>query len=186
MGVSTDPPCRASVGVMMTVVGIPRDALGAAGLEALYAAEYRSLVRLASLLVDDVETAEEVVQDAFVRAALRRLDDADKAVPYLRSCVLNGARSVLRRRRVAAAFRWELAGEARAAETVALDHDRHDRMVGALRRLPARQRECLVLRYYGDLSEADIASSLGISAGSVKTHCHRGLQALAALVEEDR
>lgn len=171
---------------MMTAVGIPSEALGAAGLEALYTSEYRSLVRLASLLVDDPETAEEVVQDAFVRASLRRLDDPDKALPYLRSCVLNGARSVLRRRRVAAAFRWERAGESRAAESVALEHDRHDRMVAALRRLPARQRECLVLRYYGDLSEADIATALGISAGSVKTHCHRGLQALAALIEEDQ
>lgn len=170
----------------MTVVGIPSDALGAAGLESLYASEYRPLVRMASLLVDDPGTAEEVVQDAFVRASLRRLDDPDKALPYLRSCVLNGARSVLRRRRVAAAFRWERAGESRAAESVALEHDRHDRMVDALRRLPTRQRECLVLRYYSDLSEADIAKTLGISAGSVKTHCHRGLQALAALVEEDQ
>lgn len=171
---------------MMTAVGVAGELLEASGLESLYASEYRPLVRMASLLVDDVGTAEDVVQDAFVRASLRRLDDPDKALPYLRSCVLNGARSVLRRRRVAAAFRWERAGQSSGADVEAMEHDRHDRIVRALRSLPGRQRECLVLRYYGGLSEAEIASALGISAGSVKTHCHRGIQAMAALIEEDQ
>jgi RNA polymerase sigma-70 factor (sigma-E family) len=177
---------------MMAVVGVD-DAAGTSGatvaaadLSQLYATEYRPLVRLASLLVDDTGTAEEIVQDAFVRASVRRLRDPDKALPYIRSAVINGSRSWLRRKRVASRFRQERRPDAAAAETLAMESARHSRMVAALQMLPRRQRECLVLRYYGDFSEAEIASTLGISAGSVKTHCHRGLAALAPLVEEDR
>ena len=160
-----------------------------AALEELYAAHWRSLVRLAVLLVRDVPTAEEVVQDAFVAVHGRwsRLREHDKALAYLRQCVVNGARSVLRRRGTAARYaaREEgLADPARAlapsAEQEAAVGDRRAVVLDALARLPERQREVLALRYYVDLSEADIADALGISRGAVKSHASRGSSALRA------
>jgi RNA polymerase sigma-70 factor (sigma-E family) len=165
-----------------------------AALEELYAAHWRSLVRLAVLLVRDVPTAEEVVQDAFVAVHARwtRLRDHDKALAYLRQCVVNGARSVLRRRGTAARFAERRSGlpeaTAPSAEQEATVGDRRAVVLEALARLPERQREVLALRYYVDLSEADIASALGISRGAVKSHASRGSAALRTslghLVEE--
>lgn len=155
------------------------------GLRDLYEAHRWSLVRLASLLLHDPADAEEVVQDAFVQAHLAwgRLRDPAKALPYLRSAVLNGARSRLRHRKV---VERSTPGTARVGPSpewaVEAGEDRQQ-MMAALRSLPGRQRECLVLRYYLELSEAEIAATLGISAGSVKTHSHRGLAALAARME---
>ena len=145
-------------------------------LAALHRRHYPSLVRLAALL-GDRRVAEEVVQDAFVRvyAAGGRVRDP---LPYLRRAVVNGARSSLRRRRVRDRAPLEIMADADAPTG-----DRTD-VMRALNRLPARQRECLVLRYYGDLSEADIAAALDISTGSVKTHASRGLAALASALEE--
>ena len=143
---------------------------------------YRSLVRLASLLLDDVGACEEVVQDAFVRFQLRgsRLRDAEKAPAYLRSIVLNGARSRLRRRQVAARHPDPMPSVvAGSPEDDAIAADRQRQVLVALRALPRRQREAVALRYYLDLSEAEMAASMGVSAGSVKTHLHRGMAALA-------
>jgi RNA polymerase sigma-70 factor (sigma-E family) len=138
-------------------------------LRSLYQEHRWDLVRLASLLLNDPADAEEVVQDAFVKAYLAwgRLREPDKALSYLRSIVLNGARSRMRHLRV-------------------VSGDEQRRMIAALRSLPDRQRECLALRYYLDLPEAEIAATLGISAGSVKTHVHRGLAALSTRVESVR
>lgn len=160
-------------------------------LDRLYREHYRSLVRLASILIDDVATCEELVQDAFV-AVLRRSGgwtDAASAPAYLRSAVLNGARSHLRKQQVRR--RWlrstEPPGHHAPADGPTLVHAETQAMLDALRALPERQREVLALRYYLDLSEAEIAATLGISAGSVKTHAHRGLSALAQRFgEEDR
>ena len=159
-------------------------------LEALYRSEYRALVRLAALLVDDRETAEEVVQDAFVAVHLRRGRPAsvDGALPYLRSAVLNGARSALRRRGVRrrpVAVAPAPAVASASAETGALAAEGDRALLAAVRGLPDRQRDCLVLRYWLDLTEPAIAETLGISVGSVKTHIHRGTAALAALLGED-
>lgn len=153
---------------------------GPVGLEELYAEHYRSLVRLAALLVDDVGTCEELVQDAFVGVLRRRSawDDPARAAAYLRSAVLNGARSALRKRRVR---ERPVPAPVRSGEA---DDNRH--VLAALRSLPDRQREVLAMRYWLDLSEADIASTLGISAGSVKTHASRGLAALERVLEEER
>lgn len=147
---------------------------------ALHRDHYRSLVRLGALLLDDVGASEEVVQDAFVKLQLGwgRLADADKAPAYLRSAVLNGARSRLRHRQVRARHLQMVPEPGASAEAAVIAGDEHDRMVAALRRLPARQREALVLRYYLDLSEAEMVAAMGVSAGSVKTHVHRGLAAL--------
>lgn len=164
---------------------------GQATLVELYAAHYRSLLKLASLLLDDRTACEEVVQDAFLAVVRRGLDDVSgpKAPAYLRSAVLNGARSHLRRRVVrdrVRPLRPVPSGTVGSPEDEAERHDEERAVLGALRSLPTRQREVLVLRYWMDLSEAEIAATLGISAGSVKTHAHRGLHALATTLEERR
>jgi RNA polymerase sigma-70 factor (sigma-E family) len=157
-----------------------------AAIEELYAAHWRSLVRLAVLLVRDVPTAEEVVQDSFVAVHARwdRLRDHSKALAYLRQSVVNGSRSVLRRRGTAARFAARQAGLPEAAvpsaEQQAEVGARRAVVLDAMARLPDRQREVLALRYYVDLSEAEIASTLGISAGAVKSHASRGTAALRA------
>jgi len=154
----------------------------------LHRAEYVSLVRLARLLLDDVATSEEVVQDAFVAFQLRwrTIREPDKAAAWLRSAVLNGARSQLRKRRV----RERLlprggVTDGPPADRGALAADEHRRVVEALRQLPRRQQEALVLRFYLELNERETAEAMGVSAGSVKTHVHRGLAALTPLLEED-
>lgn len=152
---------------------------------ALHREHYRDLVRLAGLLLHDRGSAEEVVQDAFVQLHLRwrRLRDRDRAAAWLRSAVLNGARSRLRhlevRRRHQAAPRIHHP----SAEDAAVAGASREEMTAALATLSARQREAVVLRYYLDLSEAEMAAAMGVSAGSVKTHLHRGLAALRTHLE---
>lgn len=163
---------------------------GADPLAALHREHYGSLVRLATLVVGDRGVAEQLTQDAFVKLHLRwgGLRRLDRAPAYLRSAVLNGARSHLRRRKVVERHdaRRTVAATVPGPESAALGRAEHERVVAALRRLPGRQREALVLRYYLDLAEADIAAAMGVSAGSVKTHLHRGLASLARdLGEED-
>jgi RNA polymerase sigma-70 factor (sigma-E family) len=156
-----------------------------ASLHALYLEERSSLLRLASLLLREVSDAEEVVQDAFVSAYLawNRLRDPDKAVAFLRSAVLNGARTRLRHERVVARFRPARSAAAAPAESTALQHLDRMRLAEVLQALPARQRECLTLRYLLELSEEETADTLGISRGSVKTHVHRGIANLAIHME---
>jgi RNA polymerase sigma-70 factor (sigma-E family) len=173
---------------MPTVMGRKEDAPAGKTLRDLYREHRRSLVVLASLLLHNEADAEEVVQDAFIKVHLAwgRLRSPDKALPYLRSAVLNGARSRLRHQRVVERMvpnRRRPSDSAASAESVAMAGADRRRVVAVLRSLPGRQRECLVLRYYLDLAEADIAATLGISAGSVKTHLHRGLLAVAARLE---
>jgi len=153
---------------------------------ALYTAHYRSLVRLAALLLDDVGASEEVVQDAYVKmhGAWRRIREPEAALGYLRTTVVNLARSRLRHRQVVQKHRPAPMPDAPSAEHGALDRLERDRLVRALHTLPTRQRECLVLRYYGDLSEAQIAETMGISRGAVKSHASRGMAALRAALEE--
>ena len=163
-------------------------------LELLYVAHWRRLVRLAVLLVRDVGTAEEIVQDSFiaVHARWNRLKDPDKALAYLRQSVVNRSRSHLRHLSV---IRRHAEHEAplpptAGADHTAYDHVRRTTVLDALRRLPRRQREVLALRYYLDLSEAEIADLLGISRGAVKSHASRGAAALradlGAVLEESR
>ena len=154
---------------------------------ALHREHYRPLVRLAGLLLHDRGASEEVVQDAFVQLHLkaRRLRDPEKAAAWLRSTVLNGARSRLRhlevrRRHQPAPGRATSA----SAEDAALAGDAQQRVLAALRTLPPRQREAVVLRFYLDLSEAEMAAAMGVSTGSVKTHLHRGLAALQSRIDD--
>lgn len=185
---STKSYAQTSVRVMRATVTLEPDRgweQQHASLRALYLGERTSLLRLASLLLRDVSEAEEVVQDAFVSAYLawNRLRDPDKAVAFLRSAVLNGARSRLRHQRVVARFRPARSAAALPAESAALQNLERTRLVEILQDLPLRQRECLVLRYLLELSEEETAATLGISRGSVKTHVHRGIANLAAQME---
>jgi RNA polymerase sigma-70 factor (sigma-E family) len=158
-----------------------------ASVAALFQEHYRPLLRVAALLVDERDVAEDLVQEAFAR--LQRswpIRDPDAAPAYLRSTVLNLARSRLRRRLVAARRGPHAVGDAPGADEHALLRDDQRAVIDALRTLSQRQRECVVLRYYAGLSEAEIAASLGISAGSVKSHTSRAMTALAARLEDHR
>jgi RNA polymerase sigma-70 factor (sigma-E family) len=154
---------------------------------AIYSEHYRSLVRLAAFLVRDNATAEEVVQDSFVamHGAWRRLRDTDKALSYLRQSVVNRSRSVLRHRIVVDKNTPKPPPDMPSAEHGAIIQLERSAVVTALRALPERQREALVLRYYGDMSEAQIASVMGISRGAVKSHTARAMSALRTVLERD-
>ena len=165
------------------------DAVAPVDLAAAHREHYRSLVHLAALLVDDGARCEEIVQDAFVAVFARpdRLRSPDRLPAYLRSAVLNGARSTLRRRGAAGRLRpVPVSGSAPSAEAAVVLAEEHAAVLRALRSLPDRQRDVLALRYWGDLSEAEIAETLGVSPGTVKTHAKRGLASLADRLEEPR
>lgn len=177
---------------MMAVMAARSAEPPAAGIDLamLHRDHYRELVKLASFLIEDVGRCEEVVQEAFVRVAARpgAVRDPSRAAAYLRSAVLNGARSVLRRRDPGPGLRLvsSTAPGPEAPEDTAGRHDDEAAVLAALRSLPGRQQSVLVLRYWLDLSESEIAETLGIGAGTVKTHARRGLSALAALLEDQR
>jgi RNA polymerase sigma-70 factor (sigma-E family) len=155
-------------------------------VEQLYATHYRRLVRLSVLLVRDPETAEEVVQDSFVamHGTWRTLREPEKGLAYLRQTVVNRSRSVLRRRGVRARYVPPVGRDHPGADEDVMVSERRSAVLEAMRALPDRQREVLALRYYLDLSEADIASTLGISRGAVKSHASRGVAALRSLMED--
>jgi RNA polymerase sigma-70 factor (sigma-E family) len=156
---------------------------------ALYTTEYAALVRLATLLTRDGAAAEEIVQDAFValHQGWGRLRDPQAGAAYLRRSVVNRSRSALRHRGIVQRF----LGQSRphvvpSAESQAIDNSVYPEVLAAVRALPSRQREALVLRYYLDLSEAQTAQVMGISAGAVKSHTARALGALRRVLESAR
>lgn len=153
----------------------------------LHAEHYAALVRLGTLLLHDVGAAEEVVQDAFVAtySAWWRLREPAAATAYLRRAVVNGARSRLRRRGLQEQHERTFVPQHMAsAEADGLAGLARESVLAAVGRLPRRQREVVYLRYYLDLSEADIAAVLEISRGSVKTHASRAVAALRLDLEE--
>lgn len=152
----------------------------------IYSAHYRSLVRLSALLIRDAGAAEEIVQDAFVamHGKWRRLREPDRALAYLRQAVVNRSRSWLRHRVVTEKHAPRPMPDAASAEDGAMNLLDQQTVLTALRRLPERQREVLVLRYYADLSEAEIADTIGVSRGAVKSHASRGLAAIRTTLEQ--
>jgi RNA polymerase sigma-70 factor (sigma-E family) len=153
----------------------------------LYQAHALGLIRLGVVMLGDRAAAEDVVQEAFCGLCLgwSRLADPAKALPYVRSAVLNGCRSALRQqRRRHARPAPGAAPTADSAEIAVLLDEEHRQVLAALRRLPARQREALVLRFYLELAEPDIAAWMGISPGTVKSTTSRALAALGRLVKE--
>ncbi|MCU1676320.1 MAG: polymerase, sigma-24 subunit, subfamily [Frankiales bacterium] len=151
----------------------------------LFAAHFRSMVQLARLLGAD--DPEDIAQESFARLHVRgrSMRDPDAALAYVRSIVCNLSRS--RHRHLAVARRNApklLSVGGATPEQVLIDADTSDQLLVALRRLPPRQREVLVLRYWSELSEAQIAETLGISKGSVKSHASRGIDALETAMKE--
>jgi RNA polymerase sigma-70 factor (sigma-E family) len=146
----------------------------------LYGTHWHQLVRLATLLTRDASVAEELVQDAFVSLHRRWSSLADPAAAhgYLRTTVVNNARSALRHRGVEERYRQPGPPEPSGPEERAVQATEDAQVMAALRSLSRRQQEVLVLRYYADLSEQEIAATLGMSRGAVKSHAHRGMAAL--------
>jgi RNA polymerase sigma-70 factor (sigma-E family) len=142
-------------------------------------------VGLAVWLVDDPETAEDVVQEAFegLYQGWRRLRDPHAATAYLNRSVVNGSRSRLRHRAIEKAHIRPEAGQTPSAEATGVAHDTERALTEAVRALPRRQREVVVLRYYLGLSEQEIAEWLGVSPGSVKQHAHRATTTLQERME---
>ena len=189
------PPLDASVDAMVVTLALPMadaaslgaPALGAtraavdvdALVVALFRQEASSLVRLTRLFVDDRNAAEDLVQEAFIRLSrsAHRIEDPAKAPAYLRSIVLNLARDHNRRGLVSLRHHLPEDDQAAIEDEITLREDQQ-RVIDALRDLPHRQRDCLVLRYYDELGIDDIAQTLGISRNSVKTHLGRGLASL--------
>jgi RNA polymerase sigma-70 factor (sigma-E family) len=152
----------------------------------LYSIHYRPLVRLATLLVPDAATAEDVVQDAFaaMHAGWRRLGDAEKALAYLRQAVVNRSRSVLRHRTVAGGHLKQPLPDPPGAGHEAPGVLEQPAARAALRGLPERQREAIILRYDAGLSEDETAAAMSISRGAVRSHTARGLAALRAALPQ--
>ena len=156
-------------------------------MEDLYQRESTSLVRLARLFTDDRNAAEDLVQEAFIRLfhSAHRIQDEARVSAYLRSIVLNLARD--HNRRGLMSLRHQEAMVDRSVpeqpDEEVVRTESQAAILDALRSLSPRQRDCLVLRFYLELSESEIASTLAISANSVKTHCRRGLAAMAGLLE---
>jgi RNA polymerase sigma-70 factor (sigma-E family) len=157
-------------------------------LEAVFRTSYARLVGVARMLVDGRAEAEEVVQEAFARTYARapRLRTTDEAAAYVQRVVINLCRDTLRHRAVVRRAPDPPAVTARSAEREVLLDDDQRRLTEAVRALPRRQRECVVLRYLLELSTADTARALGISEGSVKSHLSRALAALGHDLEGDR
>ena len=155
----------------------------------LFQTEGRSLVRLARLFVDDRDAAEDIVQEAFLRLARHagKIDAIERAPAYLRSIVLNLTRDHNRRGLVSLRHHATSGREVDVAGDAAdqlVRSEEHQRVLDAVRRLPARQRDCITLRYFEELSNDGIASMLGVSINSVKTHLQRAMAALdRSLVE---
>jgi RNA polymerase sigma-70 factor (sigma-E family) len=159
---------------------------GGDALSQVFEVEYGRLVRLASLLVDTLDEAEEVVQEAFARtlAGWSRVRDKDDATAYIRRAVVNLCHGRLRRRRVVRRLRPDDPGVAASAEHVVQNAEMAERVRAAVRRLPVRQRECVTLHYLLGRPVAEVAALLGVSDGTVKTCLSRARSRLASQLEE--
>jgi RNA polymerase sigma-70 factor (sigma-E family) len=152
----------------------------------LYEAHALGLVRMARLLLRDQQAAEDVVQDAFLslHRVLPRLRDRGQVLPYLRACVANGCRSAMRRRLRATRRPVLHEPEADSAESAAILSEQRREVLDAVARLPRRSREVLVLRYFLDLPTAEIAATLGVSEGTVRSTASRALAVLTLELKE--
>jgi RNA polymerase sigma-70 factor (sigma-E family) len=149
-----------------------------AGIEDLFRARYLEMVRLAGLLGAD--DPEDIAQEAFTRLMNREpaLDDAQAAPAYLRAIVVNLTRNRHRHLRVVR-LRTPAAATPDSCEQAAIAYEDHQEVIAALAGLPSRRREAIVLRYWLDLPEREIAAAMGVSPGTVKSQLSRGLATLA-------
>lgn len=159
-------------------------------LDVMFRRHYAALLRLAVVMTGNREAAEDAVQEAFVALHRNRakLRDPEAATAYLRSAVLNRSRSWVRRQVTQRAVRpLMLVREHQdSPEDTTLGHEAIESLVAIMRTLPRRQREVLACRFVLELSVAETARFLEISAGSVKTHTHRGLHELQQRIEVTR
>ncbi|WP_326767125.1 sigma-70 family RNA polymerase sigma factor [Streptomyces sp. NBC_01591] len=165
----------------LRALGTPYDDEPPPTLTELYQARRLDMVRLALFLVDDLHTAEDVVQDAFAavcRSHGTSLDGLQDPGAYLHTAVVNAARSVLRRRRTARAYTPPHQGYGPPVDEGLLLAEEYRQVLDAMAQLTQRQREVLVLRYWSELTEAQIAQTLGLSRGTVKSTASRALDAL--------
>jgi RNA polymerase sigma-70 factor (sigma-E family) len=167
----------------------PPDAAARQQVTALFEAHALGLVRLAKIMLGDQALAEDVVQDAFVGVYRKwaSLHDKNKALGYLRNSVLNGCRTAHRSRtRHDRALRLTPdAGDIVSAEESALIGEANREVLAALRALPVRQREAVVLRHYLGLTEEQAAQAMKITRGTVKSATSRGLSSLARILKEE-
>jgi RNA polymerase sigma-70 factor (sigma-E family) len=164
---------------------VDRETDASEAVTVIYQTHALGLTRLAFLMLGDRQTAEDVVQEAFcgLYRAWGRMSDHANALGYVRTSVLNGSRSALRRsRRVP---RPLTVPPAASAEATVLAGERQRETIIALRRLPPRQREAVVLRYFAELSEQETALAMGVSPGTVKSTTSRALAALARMLQEE-
>ncbi|MBO2445720.1 sigma-70 family RNA polymerase sigma factor [Actinomadura barringtoniae] len=161
------------------------EALSAEALSALFQEHARTLVRTAVLLTSDEGLAEEVVQEAFLGLHRRwqHKGPPDSPEAYLRTSVVNGCRSALRRRKVAAEARVPQPVPNESAESAVLLHEEHGEVLAAVNRLSGRQREVLVLRFFLDLDDQAIAAALSVSRSTVSSTISRALRSLEDLLE---
>jgi len=154
-------------------------------ITALYQSHALGLVKLAYLMTGDQPTAEDIVQEAFFGLYRRwaALVDQDKALSYVRSSVLNACRQLHRVKYRQPKFRLDPLEDIKSAEEAAIIGEANREVLAAIRRLPARQREAVVLRYYLDMSEDQAAQAMGVSRGTVKSATSRGLSALARMLK---
>jgi RNA polymerase sigma factor (sigma-70 family) len=154
-------------------------------LVVLYNDHYRSLVRLSALLTGSIPTAEEIVQDSFVALHdARRRPGSDSALSYLLQAVLTRTRATIRHRALTGPNATDSDQGTTGSGQNAMSSREYQAIVSALRMLPARQREIIVLRYCADLSEAQIAAAMGISRGAVKAHTARATASLRAISQD--
>jgi len=152
------------------------------GVVRAYTEHYVAVARLAYLLVGDRTQAEDLAHDAFARlhATWDRLKDKDRTLPYLRTTVVNQARSAARRERTAARHQPPVERPAGSAEEVAVARLDREAVLAALARLPSRQRAAIVLRHYLRMTEGEIAETMGCKVGTVRTHLKRANLALTS------
>lgn len=166
------------------------DADATAGVTALYQAHAVGLIRLAIVMLGDRGAAEDVVQDAFLGLYRHwdRLADPGNALTYVRSAVLNRCRNALRQRGQRDRHDRLDPGPvtSESAEAVALIGEERRRILAAVRRLPDRQREALVCRYYLEMSEEETARAMTISRGTVKSTTSRAIAALGRILGEEQ
>jgi RNA polymerase sigma-70 factor (sigma-E family) len=157
-------------------------------ITALYEAHALGFVKLAVLMTGDQTAAEDIVQDAFLGLYRRwhSVREPDKVLSYIRSCVLNGCRTFHRVRYRRERIVFDPRPDADSAENLAVLGETNRAVLAAIRRLPPRQREAVVLRYYLDMTEDQTAQAMGVSRGAVKSATFRGLAALARMLEESQ
>ena len=174
----SEPSGGRAVAVLRVLPGAPNDR--EAAVRVLYEERHAELVRFATFITGDVDSAEDVAQEAFMRVydAWDRLEDPERAVAYLRATVVNLSRGRHRKRLVAERNQPSRLVAVPSAEDDAIGRVGRSAVLEAVSALPSRQRACVVMRHWLRMTEGEIAATLDVSIGSVRTHNKRGLETL--------